>query len=400
VRIFSSTQVLPNEGSDPKATESFGVYVHIPFCAQRCDYCAFSTWTDKGHLVARYIDACLVEIGRAQRDGVLGSCTTVFIGGGTPSFIGAAPLCRIIEALPCANDVEITVECNPESTTPELLRSLELAGVTRISLGVQSFSEHVLKSLGRTGDPTDAARAVSMIGAAGFTNFNVDLIFGGAGESASDWAESLERATTLDPVPPHISAYALSVERGTPLSRDFSRHPNDDVLADRYAFCDAYLSDAGYSWYEVSNWAKRGHECRHNVDCWAQGDYLGIGCSAHSHLDGKRFANTRVPERYINAIEHGRSPLETTETLAGNDRVIEALELALRTRWGVPNWALPNDPDLKGLVVRRGGRAVLSVKGRLLMNEVALRLQCPPSGDPTPETQTPTLGGLFDTAIA
>jgi oxygen-independent coproporphyrinogen-3 oxidase len=280
-----------------------------------------------------------------------------------------------------------------------LLSDLQHAGVTRISLGVQSFKDHVLSGLGRKSDPKRAAQAVSMIGAAGFASFNVDLIFGGKGESASDWEQTLQSVLSLDPVPPHVSAYALSVEPCTPLSRDASRHPSDDVLADRYAFCDAFLSDAGYRWYEVSNWALKGHECRHNIDCWAQREYLGFGCSAHSHIQGSRFANTRVPERYIDAIEQHRSPIEGKETLKGQERVLEALELALRTRWGVPDDVLPHDPALTGLIERRNGRAVLSVRGRLLMNEVALRLLSSPPLEPPVSNHNPTFGGVLDTAI-
>jgi putative oxygen-independent coproporphyrinogen III oxidase len=347
---------------------SFGVYVHVPFCARRCDYCAFATWTDRQHLMADYTAACRREIEAAE----LPPATSVYFGGGTPSLLPARLLCSVLAAVPRASGSEVTVECNPETVTAPALAAYRAAGVTRLSFGVQSLVPHVLRSLGRDHDPDEVRRAVDLARAAGFSDFNLDLIYGAAGESARDWAITLEGALALEP--PHISAYALTVEPGTPLASDRGRHPDDDDQAAKYLAAEAVFGAAGLESYEISNWARTGHRCRHNLLYWAQGDYRGIGCAAHSHLAGRRWWNLRTPERYIAAVSAGRSPVAAGEELDGPTRRLEALQLALRTSDGVPAGALPQDSVLDGLVSRAGGRAVLTVRGRLLANEVALRL--------------------------
>jgi putative oxygen-independent coproporphyrinogen III oxidase len=295
----------------------------------------------------------------------------VFVGGGTPSLVPAASLVRVLRALPLADGAEVTVECNPDTVTPELLAAYAEGGVTRISLGVQSMVPHVLAALGRTHDPENVTRAVAAVRAAGFTTFNLDLIYGGAGESLDDWRRSLEGALALDP--PHVSAYGLTVEPGTVLADDPARHPDDDDQAAKYELADELLAAAGLGWYEVSNWARPDHECRHNRLYWSMGEYLGLGCAAHSHRDGRRWWNLRTPERYVAAVEAGASTEAADERLGPDDRRIEALQLALRTREGVPTAALALD-DLAGLVEPVGDRLVLTLRGRLLANEVAMRL--------------------------
>ena len=347
----------------------FGVYVHIPFCARRCDYCAFATWTDKGDLIDRYLSACRVEIERAD----VPAATSVFFGGGTPSLVPGPSLMDVLAAVPLAPGAEVTVECNPDTITAELLASYRDGGVTRLSFGVQSMVPSVLASLGRTHDPDNVRRSVELARAAGFESFNLDLIYGGAGESLADWEQTLVEAVALEP--PHVSAYGLTVEAGTPLYDDPARHPDDDDQADKYLLADQLLGAAGLGAYEISNWARPGHECRHNLLYWNQGEYLGIGCAAHSHRDGRRWWKVRTPERYLDAVDGGRSAEAAGERLADDERRIEGLQLAIRTRDGVPASALPDDPDLDGLVDVRDGRAVLTVQGRLLANEVALRLR-------------------------
>jgi coproporphyrinogen III oxidase-like Fe-S oxidoreductase len=279
-----------------------------------------------------------------------------------------------------APGAEVTVECNPETVTAAKLSAYRAAGVTRLSFGVQSMVPHVLASLGREHDPASVRRAVALAGEAGFAGaFSVDLIFGAVGESPADWEASLEGVLGLDPPPAHVSAYALTVEPGTPLARDPARHPDDDVLARRYETADAVLADAGYEWEEISNWARPGHGCAHNRLYWRQGDYRGFGSAAHSHRAGTRSWNVRTPERYIEALESGASAVAGTEELTGDQRAFEALALALRTPAGVPDDALPEDPVLSGLVTRRAGRAVLTVRGRLLANELTTRLVAPSS---------------------
>lgn len=365
--------------ADGAHSNELGVYVHVPFCSSRCAYCAFATWTDKADWMQRYVEAVCLEIARASDSGGLRPASTVFFGGGTPSLIGAELLQRLLGAIETLPGAEVTVECNPESTTGELLGALRQAGVTRISLGVQSFSSEVLLGLGREHSPGRAAEAVQLVGDAGFPSFNVDLIYGSVAESDADWYDSLSRVLALQPMPPHISAYALTVEPGTPLSRDQASHPDDDVQAARYEVLDEILAAAGYRWYELSNWSKPGHECRHNLSCWQQGDYLGFGCAAHSHLGGHRFSNVRSIERYLERIEGARSPVVAEEQLDGGARALERLELSLRTRAGVPVQALADDGSLAGLIEVLGGRAVLTRRGRMLANEVALRLIAPVS---------------------
>jgi putative oxygen-independent coproporphyrinogen III oxidase len=365
-------------GEPPTARASgpapFGVYVHVPFCASRCDYCAFATYTDRDHLMAAYAEACATEARRAAVREGLPPATSVFVGGGTPSRLPAGLLVGVLGAIARAPGCEVTVECNPEDVTPALLDAYQGAGVTRISLGVQSTAPHVLAGLGRRHRPEAALAAAVLVGRAGFASWSMDLILGGAGETDADWERSLADVLDLDQPPPHVSAYALTVEPGTPLARDRSRHPDEDAQADRYERADAVLAAAGYAWEEISNWALPGHECRHNQLYWAQGDYRGIGSAAHSHRAGRRWWNVRTPERYVQAVQADEPATAAAEVLDDRQRAFEGLALALRTPAGVPTAALPEAPELAGLVERRGGRAVLTLRGRLLANAVTARL--------------------------
>jgi len=353
------------------ATDSFGVYVHVPFCLRRCDYCAFATWDDRPQLIEAYVAAVRRELDEGA-DAGLRPATSVFFGGGTPSLLTVEQLGRLLAAISLAPSAEVTVECNPDTVSAELLAGYRDAGVTRISLGVQSMVPHVLGALGRTHDVANVRHSVDAIRAAGFAMFNLDLIYGAAGESVADWQRTLEGALALDPL--HVSAYALTVEPGTPLADDPTRHPDDDDQADKYVLADEILTAAGLGNYEISNWARPGHECRHNLLYWSQGEYRGFGCAAHSHERGRRWWNVRTPERYIAAIDQGVSAEAAGEELPEDERRIEALQLALRTRLGVPREALP-EQELGGLVTLDGDRLVLTRRGRLLANEVALRLR-------------------------
>ncbi len=355
----------------------FGVYLHIPFCASKCDYCAFATWTDRGHLVSSYLDALRAEIAAAVT-GQMRVADTVFVGGGTPTLVPGEALAEVISSIPVADGAEITVECNPDDVTVELLETYRSAGVNRVSLGVQSMSAHVLRALGRTHDQRNVERAVEAIRSAGMASFNLDVIYGAAGESIDDWRETVEAVLAFDP--PHISAYGLTVEAGTPLASQPDRHPDDDDQADKYELVDDVLVAAGLSNYEVSNWAKPGHESRHNQLYWNQDDYRGFGCAAHSHASGRRWWNLRTPDRYIEAVRLAKSVEAASETLTAETRRFEALQLALRTRDGVPAAAF--DPDtlavLESLVVAHpvaADRVVLTRAGRLMANEVSSRLR-------------------------
>lgn len=350
---------------------AFGVYLHIPFCARRCDYCAFATWTDRDHLHDRYLAAVRADIERTPMPPV----SSVFVGGGTPTAVDPVVLGEVLSVLRPADGVEVTVECNPDDVTDHVAESFAAAGVNRVSLGVQSMVPHVLASLGRHHTPDNVGEAVRRFRRAGVARVNLDLIYGAVGESLADWRATLEHSLALDPS--HVSAYALTVEAGTPLATNPERHPDDDDLADKYEMADELLVSAGLDNYEVSNWARPGEECRHNVLYWQQGDYLGFGCAAHSHIAGRRWWNLRTPERYIEAVEAGSSTEAAGEALDGETRRIEGLQLSLRMRDGVPDGALSDrDVDeLDGLVERDGGRLRLTRAGRLLANEVAIRLR-------------------------
>jgi len=345
----------------------------VPFCAARCDYCAFATWTDRHHLQESYLDACLTDVERSVAAG-LPAATSIFVGGGTPSLVAPERLMEVLAAVPRGPDCEVTVECNPDTVTPALASVYAAGGVNRISLGVQSMVDHVLVALGRTHDPANVRRAVEWVREAGIPTLNLDLIYGVAGESLDDWRRTLDEALALDP--PHVSAYALTVEAGTPLADDPARHPDDDDQAEKYLAASTALEEAGLAWYEISNWARPGHECRHNQLYWTMGEYQAFGCAGHSHRAGRRFWNVRTPERYIAAVTGGESPEAAGERLDPDERRLEALQLAVRTRGGVPAATLPVE-DLADLVSvdTAGGQAVLTVRGRLLANEVALRLR-------------------------
>ncbi|HWM19161.1 MAG TPA: radical SAM family heme chaperone HemW [Ilumatobacteraceae bacterium] len=351
-------------------SEPFGVYLHIPFCVSKCDYCAFATWTDRHHLIESYLAALGTDIARAVADG-MPPATSIFVGGGTPSLVPAAALADVLRAVPTAGGAEITVECNPDDVTVELLTEYEAAGVNRVSIGVQSMVSHVLGSLGRWHDQSNVETAVEAVRSVGLPTFNVDVIYGAAGERLADWATTVESILTLDP--PHVSAYALTIEAGTPLATQPDRHPDDDDQADKYELVDAALTAAGLANYEVSNWARPGHECRHNLVYWRQQDYRGFGCAAHSHRAGRRWWNVRTPDRYIELVGQDLPTEASGETLDDDTRRIEGLQLALRMSDGVPADALDGG-ELDGLVDRIGDRWVLTRAGRLLANEISLRL--------------------------
>jgi len=356
-------------------TAPFGVYVHVPFCSRRCDYCAFATWSDRHHLHDRYLDAVRVDIERAVDDGRLVEATSVFVGGGTPSLVDPDRLAGILAVIPVVDGAELTVECNPESVTDRHIEAYRSVGVDRLSFGVQSMVPHVLASLGREHDPAQVEQAVATARAGGIGRLNLDVIYGAASESLDDWRITLERIIELGP--DHVSAYALTVEAGTPLADDPARHPDDDRQADAYLMAEEFLTAAGFVNYEISNWARPGQECRHNLLYWSQCDYLGFGCAAHSHRAGRRWWNVRTPDRYIAAVNDGISVEAAAEVLDGDRRRIEGLQLALRTAGGVPRSALDDDDvELLGdLLVVDDDRARLSVEGRLLANEIAVRLR-------------------------
>jgi putative oxygen-independent coproporphyrinogen III oxidase len=353
---------------------AFGVYVHIPFCRARCDYCAFATWTDQDHLIDSYVSALHVELARRRAGGTIRAASSVFFGGGTPSRVPAHDLCSVLATIARTRDAEVTVECNPEDADAERLGSYRDAGVTRLSLGIQSTSDRVLRSLGRRHGTGALERVAAVVDDVGFVSWNVDLIVGDTAERDEDLDRTLDDVLGLDAPPHHVSAYALTPEPGTPLGDDRARHPDDDVVARRYERVDARLTAAGYRWEEVSNWALPGHEARHHWLYWTEGEYAGVGCAAHSHLGGTRSWNVRTPQRYCDLLARGADPTAGSETLDATQKRFEAAALLLRTRLGVPADAFDDVEALEDLVARAGDRVVLTVRGRLLASQVSLRL--------------------------
>jgi len=354
-----------------------GVYLHIPFCSSKCDYCAFATWTDRHHLTTAYLDALRTEIAVAV-DAGLAIADTIFVGGGTPTLVPPELLAGVIESIPRAANAEVTVECNPDDVTAEMLRSFVDGGVNRVSIGVQSMSAHVLASLGRTHDRANVERAVDAVRAVGLPTFNLDLIYGAAGESIGDWESTVVGALALDP--PHVSAYGLTVEAGTQLAAEPARHPDDDDQAGKYDIVESRLTAAGLANYEVSNWARPGHESRHNFIYWRQQNYRGFGCAAHSHRNGRRWWNVRTPDRYIDLVAAGRSVEASFEELDGEQRRSERQQLTLRTRDGVERSAFDDDTlELVGeMLVEHPAdpdRVVLTRAGRLMANEISVRMR-------------------------
>ncbi|WP_228772012.1 radical SAM family heme chaperone HemW [Actinokineospora iranica] len=392
----------PADGALPAAAlaglgaRPFGLYVHVPFCATRCGYCDFNTYTP-GELgtsasPASWLDGLRRELDLAAR--VLGDpprVDTVFVGGGTPSLLGADGLAAVLDAVRAAfglaHGAEVTTESNPESTSPEFFAGLADAGYTRVSLGMQSAARHVLTVLDRTHTPGRAVAAAREARAAGIGHVNLDLIYGTPGERPQDLAASLD--AVLDAGVDHVSAYALIVEEGTALARRVRRGelpmPDDDVLADRYEQVDAGLSAAGLRWYEVSNWASSdAARCRHNLGYWLGGDWWGAGPGAHSHVGGVRWWNVKHPARYAALLAEGRSPAAGRERLSADDQRVERVLLELRLAEGLPVDALDRPAVAEAeMAVRDGlldgpalaaGRCVLTSRGRLLADAVVRRL--------------------------
>ena len=355
-------------------TTPFGVYVHVPFCAHRCDYCAFATYSDRDELMGEYVSAVVQEIAGQVQAG-LPEATSVFFGGGTPSRLSPAQLLQILDAVPRTPDAEVTVECNPEDADVERLIDYRTGGVTRMSFGVQSTQPAVLADLGRR-HGTMAHEAVSQaVHQAGFATWNMDLIVGSRAETLLDVRRTLDDLLLLEHAPPHVSCYALTPEASTPLGRDPSRHPDEDATADAYDLVGNVLESNGYEWEEISNWARPGHECRHNHVYWDQGDYAGFGSAAHSHRNGRRYWNVRTPDRYIAMVQHGDDPLGGEEVLDEATRSFERESLALRTRHGVPAEAFNSLDEIAHLVRVANGRVTLAPRGRLLANQVIIRLK-------------------------
>ncbi|HLL61943.1 MAG TPA: radical SAM family heme chaperone HemW [Propionibacteriaceae bacterium] len=381
---------LPEDARAEVVGRPLSIYLHVPFCSTRCGYCDFNTYTaaelGPGATRTSYVDTAIAELDLAVR--VLGSdapeVSTVFVGGGTPTLLPPADLGRLLAAVRqrfgLTGDAEVTTESNPESVTADDLARLREAGFTRISFGMQSAVPHVLTTLDRVHSPGRAAQAVADARAAGFDQVSLDLIYGTPGESGADWAASLDAALAAGP--DHVSAYALIVEAGTRLATRVRRGelpmPDEDDLADKYLAAETRLTVAGFTAYEVSNWAVRpAARCRHNLAYWRGDHWWGVGPGAHSHVGGVRWWNVKHPSAYAERLVSGRTPAYAREVLTGEERRTERVLLELRLAEGLPTAVLSGTesrrvPDLvaRGLAEVENERLTLTLRGRLLADGV------------------------------
>lgn len=344
--------------------DTFGLYIHVPFCATRCGYCDFNTYTpgelgSPRDLTGPYLDALERELELAAAK-VNRPADTIFVGGGTPSLLGGEGLTRVLNAarntFGISEGAEITTESNPESTSPEFFAQIKDAGFTRVSLGMQSAASHVLQVLERAHTPGRPFAAAKEAKAAGFEHVNLDLIYATPTETDDDVRRTLDLA--LETGVDHISAYSLIVEDGTRMARKVKKGelpmPDQDTMARRYDIIADTLDNAGFGWYEVSNWAKEGGECRHNMIYWRDHDWWGAGPGAHSHLGDQRFYNVKLPGRYINMLGEDELPIADTETLTDSEHHMEKIMLGLRLREGIDRTLLSDkaQPMIDGFIDR------------------------------------------------
>src|SRR4051794_189059 len=384
---------LPAQALGGATSRPLGIYLHVPFCATRCGYCDFNTYTATelggGAGQATYVDTALTELDLARKVLVDDSrpVSTVFVGGGTPTLLPADDLARLLrgvdERFGLALDAEVTTESNPESVGAGELQQLRDAGFTRMSFGMQSARQHVLSVLDRQHTPGRVQQVVRDAKSAGFEHVNVDLIYGTPGETDEDWRASLDAA--VETGADHVSAYSLIVEPGTRLAGQVRRGelpmPDDDVLAGRYVMADEALHDAGFEWYEVSNWARSpAARCRHNLLYWTGGDWWGVGPGAHSHVGGVRWWNVKHPAAYAERLAAGSSPAQARELLDEDARGFEDVMLRVRLAEGLPldvlstkGRAVADQLAADGLVEGTDldqGRLILTQRGRLLADAV------------------------------
>ena len=348
-------------------------YVHIPFCSSVCPYCDFAVVAGADHLTERYANAVVAEIEMSPSFGPLDS---VYFGGGTPSHVPPSTLGRILSSIEKRHGLddgaEVSLEANPEDFNEQRAVELRRLGFNRVSFGAQSFDEAVLVALGRRHRADQITSSVTAARNAGMLSVSVDLIFGTPVETAGSWDETLSSAIRSDP--DHTSCYALTVEPGTPLNRAVvagAAAPDPDVQADRYEAAEVRLREAGYERYEVSNWARPGHECRYNLTVWAQGQYEAYGNGAHRFRDGVRSRNVRRIEAYLSEIELGRRPIAGAEPVSGWETEIDRLFVGLRRAEGVSD-----GPGVQSLIGSEEGR-MLREAGVIEISDGRLRVRRP-----------------------
>ena len=372
-----------------------GIYVHIPFCKSKCEYCDFYSLggSRDRRTTDQYLQALADHIRETGRLAPDYTVDTVYFGGGTPSFFGAENLEKILDEIQrrfsLDSDPEITLEANPDSVTKASLKKLLRAGFNRISIGVQSDDDEMLKKLGRPHTYEQARQAIPRAREVGFTNVSVDLMYGLPNQTLTAWKETVENVLTLKPE--HMSCYALKVEPNTPLweYRDCANLPNDDVQADMYLAASEILQDHGYEHYEISNFAKPGFRSRHNLKYWTGGEYLGFGPCASSDFAGKRFTIEPDLRTYVEGIAHHGSVLSECETIPPRERAGEYVMLRSRIVSGLDaqeyerSYLLPFAPLQQllerfaghGLAAQSGSRWYLTPRGWLVSNRIILALQ-------------------------
>ena len=372
---------------------AFGVYVHVPFCASRCGYCDFNTYTATelggGGSISEFRDVLALEFDVAAPTLAGVRVDTVFFGGGTPTMLSAEQLAGILDDLrtrcELADDAEITTECNPDSVDEPYLRTLRAAGFTRISIGMQSSAPSVLATLERTHTPGRAIETAKLARDVGFEHVSLDLIYGTPGESNEALRQSVDDALSADP--DHLSAYSLIIEPGTRMGAKRDRGElsatDDDVLAEKYLLVDEALTQAGYAWYEVSNWARPGGECRHNLGYWRSDPWWGFGPGAHSFIGVERWWNLKHPRAYAAALREGGEVRAGRESLTAHELAMERVMLELRLATGVQTTILDAqavaDHVVRGNLTYVDDRAVLTQSGRLLADAIVRDVLTSPS---------------------
>ncbi len=361
-----------------------GLYVHVPFCLTRCGYCDFNAYAGLDALKPRYLRGLLAEADLVAPSWSDEAFVSVFLGGGTPTTLDVADVKALLARLRDRFDVdehaEVTIEANPDTVDRGKLFGLREAGYERLSMGAQSFDLAVLESLERVHSPASVRRAMADARAAGYANVNLDLIYGANGETLESWERTLREAIALEPE--HISAYALTIEPSTPLGRKVQSGvvpgPDGDAQADMFVLACELLRDAGYAHYEVSNWARPGFECVHNLGYWERRPYVGLGAGAHSYRENRRWWNVRPPEEYLAQVETRRVPTGGEERLEAGDAYLEEVFLRLRILQGVPaSWVEDGKADAfleGGLLEDHDGALVPTERGMLLLNELVLAL--------------------------
>ncbi len=371
------------------------LYIHIPFCVGKCPYCGFYSTRYSKQSADDYVAALRKEASGCYRDFEKRSFQSVYFGGGTPTVLSNDQLSGIADVIKehfqLADSAEFTVEANPNSTTRQNLSLFRELGVNRLSLGIQSFSDAVLYKLGRLHTAKQAVDAFQSARSEGFYNIGIDLIYGVPGQTREQWEETM--ATAIELAPQHVSIYSLSLDEGSQLKEQADSGqfflPDDEVAAERYEYSVSTLHDSGYFRYELSNFSLPGFECRHNMNYWAQGEYLGLGPGASSFISGRRFHTISDHEEYARRLAHGQPVVAGSESLTMQQSAQERLLLGLRTSRGVDlrgflqefghssfnrlQATLEPLSDV-GLLVIRDGHVRLTDQGILLCNEALARL--------------------------